>query len=367
MIPPRPRQANRVPPIAAGPGRRLRLLSPRLLRARIVLAFVLAKHLLLPWLLATWHRRSLEHRAGPGAAAAPAEPVVVSSWYGNAALLDAFLAHHRRLGLAEFVLLDLSQQGGLHRLVAGEAGCAVWRPRGPIDSSRAVYWLNYLRRRYGSGRWVLSLEPYDLFVYYRCETRRIGDLLDFLASEHRNHLYGVVVEMYGEHPAAALRLQPGECPLRTLALFDPLGYEPAEPGPNRSVVVRGGVQRRALFAGDPRRSPALNRVPLIRWQPSFAYLAGTRLAMPRRLNTPHSPWHASPTACLLRVALLDDEAGLAVAACVEGVATDADAGAPSIAGVAALRRMPLRQDSSRRYGSTEDLVACGLLSPGQWF
>ncbi|HEV2300800.1 MAG TPA: glycosyltransferase family 2 protein [Stellaceae bacterium] len=318
-----------------------------------------------PLLRSQWSGLGLCRRAGP------VHPVgrgvvVVGPYYGNERLLQPFLDHHRRLGVDQFVFLDLSVEGGLAAVLAEESDCAVWRPRGEPDPRRTIYWLNYLRRHYGTGRWCLSLEPNELFVYCRSECRQLRDLTDFLDAERRNHLYALVVEMYGDRPASTLSLRPGEHPLAALPYFDALGYATTGPHRYRNVVVRGGVQRRTLYWDMPRRSPALNRIPLVKWRWNYLYVAGTRLLMPRRLNTSHSPWHSSPTACLLGLALLDGDATLARAAMAEA-GQIARGGTAAYPGIAALRRYQLKEDVSRRFTGSAALVECGLLNPGQWF
>ncbi|HVH76265.1 MAG TPA: glycosyltransferase family 2 protein [Stellaceae bacterium] len=313
-----------------------------------------------------WSGRELRRRTGP-ARPAGRGVVAVSPYYGNERLLQPFLDHHRQLGVDEFVFLDLSVEGGLAAALADEGDCAVWRPRGEPEPARAIYWLNYLRRRYASGRWCLSLEPNELFVFCRSECRQLRDLTDFLEAERRNHLYALVVEMYGERPAATLNLRPGEHPLAALPYFDGLGYATTGPHRYRNVVVRGGVQRRTLYWDMPRRSPALNRIPLVKWHWNYLYVAGTRLLMPRRLNTSHSPWHSTPTACLLGFALLDGEAALARAAMAESGQIARGGGSAAYPGIAALRRYQLKEDVSRRFTGSAALVDCGLLNPGQWF
>lgn len=319
-----------------------------------------------PLIRSQWSGLGLQRRIGP-ARPAGRGVLVVSPYYGNDRLLQAFLDHHRKLGVEEFVLLDLSVEGGLAAALAEERDCAVWRPRGEPDPGRAIYWLNYLRRRYGTGRWCLSLEPNELLVFSRSECRELRDLTDFLEAERRNHLYAVVVEMYGDRPASMLSLKPGEHPLSALPYFDALGYATTGPHRYRNVVVRGGVQRRTLYWDMPRRSPALNRVPLVKWRWNYLYVAGTRLLMPSRLNTSHSPWHSSPTACLLGFALLDGETTLARAAKAEAGQIARGGGTGSYPGIAALRRYQLKEDVSRRFTGSAALVDCGLLNPGQWF
>ena len=337
------------------------------LDAKIESALTSARFVLLPWLRANWSGRDLEHVSGVPTRRRPRGVVAVTPFYGNFDLLPVFLRHHRRLGVDEFVFLDLSAEGGLGQHLADVRDCAVWRPRGPIDPSRAIYWLNFLRRRYATDRWCLSLEPTELFVFARSEERQIKDLIEFIESEQRDHLFALVIDMYGDRPVDKLSFKRGQNPLNKLNWFDPLGYVTAWPGHNRNVTVRGGVQRRVLHATTPRQSPPLNRVPLVKWRKFYAYVAGTRLLMPRRLNTAHAPWHTTPTACLLRFALLDDDTALSLAAQVEAGQIFADAGGTSYAGLSALRSRKLKQDASARFTGSTDLVECGLLNPGQWF
>jgi hypothetical protein len=351
---------------AAGLGGRSSAARQRL-KNRIENAVLAARFMLVPWLRSSWSSRGLAHLSGPPTPRRRRGVVAVTPYYGNHQMLPVFLRHHRRLGVDEFVFLDLSEDGNLSVRLADAKDCAVWRPHGAIDPAGSIHWLNFLRRRYATGRWCLSLEPTDLFVFARSEQRQIKDLVEFIESEHRDHLFALVIDMYGERPAENLALRRGQHPLDKLCWFDALGDVTSWPGRNRSATVRGGVQRRTLYAAAPRQSPALNRIPLVKWRRFHAYVAGTRVLMPRRINTAHTPWHTSPTACLLRFALLDDERVLSAAARAEAVQIVADAGGPGYAGVPALRSRHLKQDISVRFTSSADLVECGLLNPGQWF
>jgi hypothetical protein len=282
-------------------------------------------------------------------------------------MLSACLAHHRYLGIDLFVLLDLSESGGLAAALKDTPDCVVWRPRGDVRLKRALLWLNYLRRRYALGRWCLSIEPSDFIAFHHSETRKLKDLTEFADSERRNHVYGVVIEMYSDRPAAELSLQPGDDPGALLRLFDPLGYETARSGKLLEVAVRGGPQRRRLFQSIPRRSPALNRIPLVKLEWYFNYAAGTRVMTPRKLNQPHAVAHANPTICLLNYAQLNDDDVLARAVVAESDEWVVGAGDPIYPGVAKLRRMNLQTSISTVLNSTNDLAEAGLFAPGQWF
>lgn len=323
----------------------------------------------LPWLVAWWNGRLLAHAAGPAGPAGSRDLVVVAPCYGDHPLLPTFLDHHRELGVDLFVFLDLSPGGVLAKRLREQNDCAVWRPRDEPNAKKAIFWLNFLRRRYAAGRWCLSLEPSDLFVFARSETRNIKDLIEFLETEQRDHVYALVVELYGNQPAETLAVEPGEHPLSLLPYFDPGGYVTApRAGRFRNMTVRGGVQRRILYRDAPRRSPPLNRVPLVKWRWFYGYVAGTRMLMPRRLNAAHSPWHSTPTAALLRFSLLENDGVLRRAAKAEsGDIILPDGGGRSFALVSELRERQLRHDCSRLYTTSWDLVECGLVNPGQWF
>jgi len=325
-------------------------------------------YLVSPWIKsAVFGPTELQLLFGPAARRKPGGVVIVAPYRGEANQISPFLEHHSKLGIREFVFLDLSSDGSLSQCLEGRKNCAVWRPRRPDQIGRVIYWLNFLRRKYATGRWCLSLEPNERFVFYRSETRRIMDLIEFLTSERRDHIYAVLLEMYGDQPAEHICLNAGEDPATKLRYFDAFGYSAPEPGRLSNVVVRGGIQRRALYRDNPEDSPSLNRIPLVKWRWYFAYISGRRLMMPARLNTPHAPWHSSPTACLLRYALLDPPSSVELAARIDATEIMSDGRRSCYDAVAALRQVDLKHDYSGRFNESLDLVDVGLINPGQWF
>ena len=343
MIPPRPREIGR----GGMPGGWWSQRSTpfrRRLRA-LVLSRV---HPVAPYLRALRCGRELVRAAGEETGWPQRAVVACVTYRGGRGLLDAFLAHHRRLGIERFAFLDLSPDGGLAGALSAASDCVVWRPRpGRPEQEwavRAASWANFLRFRHAADRWCLSLEACDFMVFARCETRALRSLTDFLETEHRDHAFGLVVDMYGE-PGEA----PESDPFAALPLFDPIGYQTSEPGDDGTTPVSGGVLRRTLFRTVPRHAPRLDCIPLVRWRRHFSYVDATVSLQPSRLNRAHAAWHGSPTVCLLRFALL---------------AGGEDGRGP---GGALPRGQDLRTNASRRYRSSDDLVDCGMLNPGQWF
>ncbi len=367
MIPQRPHQMNRGPMLKRDPLWVVNFLKKGGIKRHILIMLSMVKYYLIAAVKAYWSRKNLCHEIGASRAGRIGNVIAVSPYYGSDSLLASFLDYHRSLGVDYFIFLDLSEDSTLSTKLAGQVDCAVWRPCGAWKPAQVLHWMNFLRWRYACGRWCLSIQPNERFVFFRSETRSIKDLIDFLENESRDHIYSLVLEMYGEVPAGTLEFRNGDDPLSLLQYFDPLGYATTEAGTNRNVVVRGGVQRRVLFNRTPRRSPALNRIPLVKWRWPFAYVAGTRLVLPRRVNTPHGPWHSSPTACVLCFAQLETPSALAVAAEAEMETIVSDGSPGLFDGVKKLQEMALKQPFSQRYTTSSGLVENGLLNPGQWF
>ena len=45
-----------------------------------------------------------------------------------------------------------------------------------------------------------------------------------------------------------------------------------------------------FFADRPERAPALNKVPLVRWDRRYAYVSSTHMLLPRGLNAVFDEW-----------------------------------------------------------------------------
>jgi len=330
--------------------------------------------------LAFWYRYTWKLRVGAAKAGrrlqliAGAEsgakvkgvPAVVP-YYGDHSLLEWFLSYYRNLGIGHFVFLDLSADQTLRDWLGDSTDCTVWRPKGFLHPSAALHALNFLRHRFARGKWCLSVEPFDLLVFPKSETRHISDLIDFVTSEQRDHVAAIVVDAYGERPARLIDVSEDRPPQTLLPYFDRFGYQTEEAAPSLDVPILGGVQRRALYGDTPRRAPPLNRIPLVKFDKNVFYVASTRQLVPYRMNTPHSKWHSTTTACLMRYAMLGDEVSLHLAKQAEGGQLYPDQATTLYPGSEKMASMALKNQNSAVFRSSQDLLACGLLNNGQWF
>jgi hypothetical protein len=293
--------------------------------------------------------------------------IAIVPYYGDHRFLAWFLTYYRKLGIKQFVFLDISMEHDLADRLDSALDCAVWRPKGFMHPGKTVDALNYLRHRYARNRWCLSVEPYDLLVFPKSETRHIRDLTDFLESEQRKHAFAIVVDAYGDGPAAELSASGEMPPPEQLPFFDRFGYQTAAAEELDVIPILGGVQRRYLYGDEPQKAPALNRIPLLKVTWDCYYLASTRVVVPTRFNTPHSPWHSTTTTCLLRYALIGSEMSLHIAKQAEPAQLYPDSVTPLFAGSEAMISATLKNQGSQKFTSSRDLLDCGLLNNGQWF
>lgn len=293
--------------------------------------------------------------------------IAVVPYYGDHRFLPWFLAYYRKIGVSYFVFLDLSKSSDLAAYVADATDVAVWQIRNRLRVSDALHALNYLRHRYARDGWCLSVEPYDLFVFPKSETRHLQDLVDFMEYERQDHLFAIIVDAYGEQPARNMDVAETFSPLDYLPFFDRVGYDTTLSKEKRTANIQGGVQRRLLFADQPLNAPFLNCAPLVKMRTNYYYTNSTRRMTPAHLNLAHSEWHTSISACILRFAMLSSSECLHTARLIETAGLNPDRAAPLYSGSEALAMAALKIEGSGCFETSQDLVECGLLNVGQWF
>lgn len=286
----------------------------------------------------------------------------------EAARIPYFLEYHRKLGIDHFLFVDNGSTDGFAGMVRGESDCSVWRTEASYKQSNfGMHWLNHLLSRYGSGKWCLTCDPDELLVYPYCEDRKLPDLVEFLESEKRDHLFCLMLDMYGDGPIENAVCRPGQSPLDVAPYFDGLGFVQRTKTFHGDVHIQGGVRRRVFFADAPQSAPALNKTPLIKWRPYYSYLSSMHVAAPKRLNRPHDKDRVNPTGCLLHFKFLST---------FGEKAEEETQRRQHYAGSAEYRRYHqwlksggggMKGDISVKYENSRQLIDLGLMNCGQWF
>lgn len=203
----------------------------------------------------------------------------------EATRLPYFLDFYRQAGVSHFLFVDNGSDDGTSDLLAGQSDCSVWHTEAQYRHARfGLDWLSWLFMKYGHNRWCLMADVDELLVYDGCETQKLPDLVTAL-EEHGHEGFGAM--MLDLYPAEALGLQayaPGQDPLEVLTHFDPAPYRQVRQEPKGNLWLQGGMRERVFFQDMPERSPTLNKIPLIKWHRTYAWVNSCHSLLPRGLN-----------------------------------------------------------------------------------
>lgn len=203
----------------------------------------------------------------------------------EAVRLPHFLDHYRALGVGHFLFVDNGSTDGTAELLGGQPDVSLWQTGASYRASRfGVDWLTWLLIRYGHGHWCLTLDADEILIYPHHTTRPLRALTDWLDAKGQQSFPAMMLDMY---PSGALDAEPYEAggnPFDILKWFDGGNYTIQRQSPMNNLWIQGGPRARVFFHDDPRRSPTLNKTPLVKWNRRFVYINSTHSLLPRRLN-----------------------------------------------------------------------------------
>ena len=234
----------------------------------------------------SWRRRGQLAPVTDRTAGLPRDAILCFSTVRNEmARLPAFLRHHRALGVDQFLMVDNGSDDGSAAYLAGQPDVSLWSTRHGYKAARfGVDWLTVLMMRHGHGRWCLTLDADETFVYAHHDRRGLRALTDWLDLTGRPAMGALMLDLYPEGALGAVPLPEGADPVAALPWFDAGNYVMVRQEKLHNLWVQGGPRARAFFAADPRRAPTLSKVPLVRWNRRYAYVSSTHTLLPRRLN-----------------------------------------------------------------------------------
>jgi len=153
-----------------------------------------------------------------------------------------------------------------------------------------VDWLNWLQRKYGHGHWCLVVDPDEFLIYPFCDTRPLRALTDWLDASSIKSFSAMLLDMY---PKGRLDEQPyeeGQNPLEIACWFDSGNYSMKKNKRFGNLWIQGGPRSRVFFSDKPAKAPALNKIPLVKWDRSYTYVSSTHMLLPRGLNLVYDEW-----------------------------------------------------------------------------
>ena len=281
--------------------------------------------------------------------------------------LPFFLKYYRQQGVNHFLIVDNDSNDGSLEYLAEQPDVSVWHTRKSYKKSRfGVDWLNWLQFRHAHGHWCLTVDPDEFLIYPFCDTRPLRALTDWLDASSIKSFSAMLLDMYPKGRIDEQPYQAGQNPLEIANWFDSGNYTMDRNWLYGNLWIQGGPRSRVFFPDEPEKAPALNKVPLVKWNRRYAYVSSTHMLLPRGLNQVFDEWGGEKASgILLHTKFLDTFTEKAAeelhrkqhyAASVEYVAY-----------ANALKDNPeLWCKWSEKYINWRQLEILGLMSKGNW-
>lgn len=301
-------------------------------------------------------------------ATCPAQPILLFSTLRNERIrLPYFLDYYRKLGIDHFVLVDNGSDDGSREYLAAEPDVSLWSTGASYKRSRfGMDWLMHLLRRHGREKWCLTVDVDEFLVFPFCETRPLRALTDWLDSSGTRTFSAMLLDMY---PKGAMHEQPyreGQNPFEIAQYFDSGNYSIRRNPGLRNLWIQGGPRARLYFTEDPKEAPAMNKIPLVKWDPSYAYVSSTHMMLPRGLNLVYEEAGGEkPSGCLLHAKFLDTFAAKAEEELRRGQHY-AESQEYRAYREGITRERDLWCNWSEKYINWRQLETLGLMSKGNW-
>lgn len=221
--------------------------------------------------------------------------------------LPYFLAHHRALGVAQFLIVDNASDDGTRAYLEAQPDVSLWSTPKSYRASRfGMDWLTWLQMRYGRGHWCVTLDADEALVIPHHETRNLRDLTSWLDAKGVPVFSALMLDLYPKAHLSEAGYTIGTPFTDALGYYDAQGYEWELQPKYKNISIRGGPRKRSFFKDSPELAPHMHKTPLIKWSWWYVYVSSTHIALPARLNIGFDARYDLPTGVLLHAKFLDE-------------------------------------------------------------
>jgi Glycosyl transferase family 2 len=196
----------------------------------------------------------VEHLSGPRrVASGPDDVIVISVMRNGEVWLESFLAHHRRMGIRNFVILDNGSSDRSVEILSRQPDVTLLRTYAPYHAYENTM-KRFLARRYCRDRWCLCLDVDELFDFPRSATMPLSALVGYLNHKGFNAVITQMLDMFSGGPISEIRNDPGK-DLRTQYPFYDLSNIAASNYTighlsNPAIRMHHGGIRKTIFGTD---------------------------------------------------------------------------------------------------------------------
>jgi len=221
--------------------------------------------------------------------------------------LEYFLSYYRSMGVNHFLMVDNGSDDGSREYLSDQKDVSLWSANGSYKRARfGVDWLNYLQSKFAHGHWSLVVDVDEFFIYPFCDTRPLRALTDWLDASSIKSFSAMLLDMYPKGPIDTFPYREGQDPFEIANWFDSGNYTVTKNKRFGNLWIQGGPRARAFFHDNPERAPALNKIPLVKWDKHYTYTSSSHMLLPRGLNQVYDEWGGEKASgCLLHAKFLD--------------------------------------------------------------
>jgi hypothetical protein len=205
--------------------------------------------------------------------------------------LPYFLKYYREMGVNHFIMVDNDSDDGGGAYLADQRDVSLWTTKGSYKRARfGVDWLNWLQMKYAHGHWCLVVDLDEFLVYPFCDTRPLRALTDWLDASSIKSFGAMLLDMYPKGRIDDVPYQRNQNPVDIALWFDAGNYSISKNKKFGNLWIQGGPRARKFFSDQPWRAPALNKIPLVKWDRDYVYVSSTHTVLPRGLNLVYDEW-----------------------------------------------------------------------------
>ena len=235
--------------------------------------------------------RELRKVANRTAQIRPDDILLFSTLRDEKIRLPYFLKYYRNMGVTHFLIVDNDSTDGSREYLADQPDVSLWHTVHEYKRSRfGVDWLNGLQSKYGHGHWCITVDPDEFFVFPFCDTRPLRALTDWLDSCAIRTFSAMLLDMYPKGNLNDRTYQMGTNPFDIASWFDSGNYTMSRNPKYWNLWIQGGPRARVFFETEPAQAPALNKIPLVKWDRRYVYVNSTHMLLPRGLNLVYDEW-----------------------------------------------------------------------------
>lgn len=212
------------------------------------------------------------------------------------------LEHHRQIGVEEFFVVDNMSTDQTRTILENEEDVNLFLSQS--DYSEIEFGMSVLNRlldEFGSGKWCLTVDADEHFVYPHCEHRTLKAFIRYLERYEFDSVFSLMIDMYSKTSVKAAEVPPNRKLSDVCSYFDRGPYKRLQSSVFPFVKFIGGPRRRMFWERmDGFHPPTISKVPFVKWSEGLRYVssAHSMSPSPRKL--------ANVTGALLHYKYLSD-------------------------------------------------------------